>query len=37
MKVVDNEKDLPGLYSLARLEAKKYFGNDEVYIKYFKS
>ena len=38
MKVVDNEKDLPGLYSLARLEAKKYFGNDEVYIeKYFKN
>ena len=25
MKVVDNEKDLPGLYSLARLEAKKIF------------
>ena len=38
MKIVDDESKLEELYSLARLEAKKYFGNDEVYIeKYFKN
>ncbi len=38
MKVVEDENKLDELFSLARLEAKKYFGNDEVYIeKYFKN
>ena len=38
MKVVDEEEKLEELFSLARLEARKYFGNDEVYIeKYFKN
>jgi len=38
MKIVESESKLEELYSLARLEAKKYFGNDEVYIeKYFKN
>ena len=38
MKVVEDESKLDELFSLARLEAKKYFGNDEVYIeKYFKN
>ena len=38
MKVVDEEKKLEELFLLARLEARKYFGNDEVYIeKYFKN
>ena len=38
MKIVDDESKLSEMYSLARLEAKKYFGNDEVYIeKYFKN
>ncbi len=38
MKIVYEESKLEELYSLARLEAKKYFGNDEVYIeKYFKN
>ncbi len=38
MKVVEDESKLEELFSLARLEAKKYFGNDEVYIeKYFKN
>ena len=38
MKVVEEENKLEELFSLARLEAKKYFGNDEVYIeKYFKN
>ncbi len=36
MKIVENENKLGELFSMARLEAKKYFGNDEVYIeKYF--
>jgi len=36
MKIVENENKLDELFSMARLEAKKYFGNDEVYIeKYF--
>ena len=38
MKIVEDENKLDELFSLARLEAKKYFGNDEVYIeKYFKN
>ena len=38
MKIVDEEEKLEELFSLARLEARKYFGNDEVYIeKYFKN
>ncbi len=37
-KIVENEKKLDELFSMARLEAKKYFANDEVYIeKYFKN
>tara|TARA_B100000700_G_scaffold166781_1_gene184281 strand:- start:2346 stop:3683 length:1338 start_codon:yes stop_codon:yes gene_type:complete len=36
MKIVEDKNKLDELFSLARLEAKKYFGNDEVYIeKYF--
>ena len=36
MKIVESENKLGELFSMARLEAKKYFGNDEVYIeKYF--
>ncbi len=38
MKIVDEEKFLDSLFSLAKTEAKKYFGNDELYIeKYFKN
>jgi len=38
MKVVDAEDQLEELFSLAKLEAKKYFSNDAVYIeKYFKN
>ncbi|OUW48499.1 MAG: acetyl-CoA carboxylase biotin carboxylase subunit, partial [Candidatus Pelagibacter sp. TMED196] len=38
MKIVEDESKLDELFTLARLEAKKYFGNDEVYIeKYFKN
>ena len=38
MKVVEREEKLEELFSLARLEARKYFGNDEVYIeKYFEN
>ncbi len=38
MKVVDNEDNLEAQFSLAKLEAKKYFNNDAVYIeKYFKN
>ncbi len=38
MKIVENDNKLGELFSLARLEAKKYFGNEEVYIeKYFKN
>ena len=37
MKIVESEEQLGNMFSLARLEAKKYFGNEEVYIeKYFK-
>ena len=36
MKLVKNENELDNALSLAKQEAKKYFGNDEVYIeKYF--
>jgi len=38
MKVVYKEEELEKLFSLAKLEAKKYFNNDSVYIeKYFKN
>ena len=38
MKIVENESKLPELFSLAKNEAKKYFGNDDLYIeKYFKN
>ena len=38
MKIVNEEKKLETLFSEAKNEAKKYFGNDEVYIeKYFKN
>ena len=37
MKIVEKESELESLFSTAKLEAKKYFGNDELYIeKYFK-
>ena len=37
MKIVDKESDLENLL-LQQNEAKKYFGNDELYIeKYFKN
>ncbi len=37
MKVVEKEEDLENLFLTAKTEAKKYFGNDELYIeKYFK-
>ncbi len=38
MKVVNEEDQLENLFSTAKTEAKKYFGNDELYIeKYFKN
>jgi len=38
MKIVEEENQLENLYSTAKNEAKKYFGNDELYIeKYFKN
>tara|TARA_Y200000002_G_scaffold362342_1_gene349305 strand:- start:2877 stop:4214 length:1338 start_codon:yes stop_codon:yes gene_type:complete len=38
MKIVENETKLSELFSLAKNEAKKYFGNDDLYIeKYFKN
>ncbi len=38
MKVVENENDLENLFITAKTEAKKYFGNDDLYIeKYFKN
>ena len=38
MKIVDKESDLENLFITAKNEAKKYFGNDELYIeKYFKN
>ena len=37
MKIVEEESQLENLFSTAKNEAKKYFGNDELYIeKYFK-
>ena len=35
MKVVKNENEFEDLFLTAKLEAKKYFGNDEVYIEKF--
>ena len=32
MKIVKNENEFENLFQTAKLEAKKYFGNDEVYI-----
>ena len=38
MKIVDEESKLEHLFLLAKTEAKKFFGNDELYIeKYFKN
>ena len=38
MKIVEKEEKLEELFLTAKSEAKKYFGNDELYIeKYFKS
>ena len=38
MKIVEEEKNLENSFLTAKNEAKKYFGNDEVYIeKYFKN
>jgi acetyl-CoA carboxylase, biotin carboxylase subunit len=38
MKIVNKESELESLFIMARLEAKKYFNNDKVYIeKYFKN
>ena len=38
MKIVEKETDLENLFLTAKSEAKKYFGNDELYIeKYFKN
>jgi len=35
MKIVNKESDFEKLFSLAKSEAQKYFGNDEVYIEKF--
>jgi acetyl-CoA carboxylase biotin carboxylase subunit len=38
MKIVDDENNLEEMFLTAKSEAKKYFGNDELYIeKYFKN
>jgi acetyl-CoA carboxylase, biotin carboxylase subunit len=38
MKIVNTPDELESLFSMAKIEAKKYFNNDEVYIeKYFKN
>ncbi len=38
MKIVDSENQLENLFLIAKTEAKKFFGNDELYIeKYFKN
>ena len=38
MKIVEEEKNLENLFLTAKTEAKKFFGNDELYIeKYFKN
>ena len=37
MKIVRNDEEFENLFLTAKLEAKKFFGNDEVYIeKFFK-
>jgi len=35
MKIVNKEEEFENLYLTAKLEAKKFFGNDEVYIEKF--
>ena len=35
MKIVQKEEDFETMFSMAKSEAKKYFGNDEVYIEKF--
>ena len=35
MKIVNNEEEFENLFLTAKSEAKKYFGNDEVYIEKF--
>ena len=35
MKIVNKEEEFESLFSTAKSEAKKYFGNDEVYIEKF--
>ena len=35
MKIVKNENEFENLFLTAKLEAKKYFNNDEVYIEKF--
>ncbi len=35
MKIVKNENEFENLFLTAKIEAKKYFGNDEVYIEKF--
>ena len=35
MKIVNKEEEFEYLFSIAKSEAKKYFGNDEVYIEKF--
>jgi len=35
MKIVNNESEFEKLFTMAKSEAKKYFGNDEVYIEKF--
>ena len=38
MKIVEEESKLENLFLIAKTEAKKFFGNDELYIeKYFKN
>jgi acetyl-CoA carboxylase biotin carboxylase subunit len=38
MKIVNKEEDFDTLFSTAKSEARKYFGNDEIYIeKYFQN
>ena len=38
MKIVNQEKELESLFITAKIEALKFFGNDELYIeKYFKN
>ena len=35
MKIVNKESDFDELFAMAKSEAKKYFGNDEIYIEKF--